>query len=285
MGRLTMAMALLVAVTWWGASCGLAEETASGGPADKAAEVLASQNLEPEESVPLERQWDGLLTAARDAAALLGDDSERARALREAADRAVSLHAEQPAEAVSRLRSAVREVLLDLKFRPRMEADLPVGFPVPAPAGELVVKQYPVYRLARTAMDGGAFWSLFGHIKKNDIAMTAPVEMQYGTDSQQEAVSTMAFLYGRTDLGSPGADGRVEVVDLPATTTISMGVRGGRTEAKVRAARERLERWLADNAQRYEPAGPLRVMSYNSPFMPQAWQFFEVEIPIRPTAK
>ena len=36
-----------------------------------------------------------------------------------------------------------------LRFRPRIEADVPAGFPAPAPVGEIVLKQYPAYRLAR----------------------------------------------------------------------------------------------------------------------------------------
>ena len=61
-------------------------------------------------------------------------------------------------------------------------AALPEGFPDPTPAGEIQIKRYPAYRLARSKMSGAdsvAFWTLFLHIKKNEIAMTAPVEMTY----------------------------------------------------------------------------------------------------------
>ena len=64
------------------------------------------------------------------------------------------------------------------------EAELPDGFPDPGPAGKVIVKEYPAYRLARfaalqgqPASQNGMFWPLFQHIKRNDIAMTAPVEM------------------------------------------------------------------------------------------------------------
>ena len=60
------------------------------------------------------------------------------------------------------------------------EAKLPEGFPQPGPVGSVIVKEYPAYRLARTRAgggDGGMFMRLFRHIERNDVKMTAPVEM------------------------------------------------------------------------------------------------------------
>jgi hypothetical protein len=41
-------------------------------------------------------------------------------------------------------------------------------------------------------------------------------------------------------------------------------------------------RFLDENKAKYEIAGPLRVMGYNSPFVPQEKNFFEVQIPLKP---
>ena len=66
------------------------------------------------------------------------------------------------------------------------EANLPRGFPTPGPVGTVTVKNYPAYRAAVVREDNGQgeqaqqnsmFSVLFKHIKKNDIPMTAPVEM------------------------------------------------------------------------------------------------------------
>ena len=173
-------------------------------------------------------------------------------------------------------------VLADEKqFKPIMEAELPVGFPEYTPVGEVRVKQYPAYRKAEAdSASGRAFWTLFTHIKKNDIAMTAPVEMTYsGPDRPTE--EKMAFLYGRPDMGSTGVQGRVQVADVPEMTVVSTGVRGPRSARTVAEARERLSHWLEENKDRYTAAGQLRVMAYNSPFVSRDRNYFEVEIPIR----
>ena len=39
--------------------------------------------------------------------------------------------------------------------------------------------------------------------------------------------------------------------------------------------------WFQENKHRYEQVGAVRVMGYNSPFVPRDRQFFEVQIPIR----
>ena len=62
------------------------------------------------------------------------------------------------------------------------EAKLPEGFPGPGPVGEVITKTYPAHRLARVRSGGpgndGSFMKLFRHIERNEIAMTAPVEME-----------------------------------------------------------------------------------------------------------
>lgn len=197
---------------------------------------------------------------------------------------------------VGRLDIGAREAMIALTFKPTKEAELPKGFPEPGPVGEIVVKQYPAYRAARTAMtdgQGSAFGVLFNHITRNKIEMTAPVEMTYdrpdgeaggggGAGGKPAALRprAMAFLYGRPDLGEAGEGGKVEVVDVPAATAVSAGVRGAYTDDRLRKSAAKLEAWLKKNADRYEPAGPPRYLGYNSPFVPPWSQYGEVQIPV-----
>jgi hypothetical protein len=170
------------------------------------------------------------------------------------------------------------------EFTPTMEANLPEGFPSYTPVGVIEVKDYPAYRKA-TSSGPASFWSLFQHIKQNDIAMTAPVELTYATEpSESQRERAMAFLYGKASLGSLGRAGAVEVADVPAMRVVSIGVRGGRTADAVSKASSRLEGWLEANANRYVADGALRVMAYNSPFIPRDRQFFEVQIPVKETS-
>ena len=95
----------------------------------------------------------------------------------------------------------------------------------------------------------------------------------------------MSFLYERIDQVTTGRKGSVEVSDVPAMTVVSIGCRGSRSSASVNDARERLIKWLSDNHGKYTAAGPMRVMGYNSPFVPRDKNFFEVQIPVKPAEK
>lgn len=169
------------------------------------------------------------------------------------------------------------------KFQPIVEAEMPAGFPPPTPVGQIEVKRYPAYRMARAESRSGesAFFSLFQHIKKNGIAMTAPVEMEYGPGKAgQPAERSMAFLYGKPTFGEPGADGTVQVVDVPEMAVVSLGARGAFDAKKIADAERLLQSWLSEHSDRYTVAGPLRVMGYNSPFVPRNRRYYEVQIPV-----
>lgn len=168
------------------------------------------------------------------------------------------------------------------EFKPIVEAEMPEGFPRYTAVEDVQIKQYPAYRKAEAdAKAMGSFWRLFSHIKKNDIPMTAPVEMRYA-DGERPRESSMAFLYNNPEVGQVGRDGSVEVIDVPPMTVVSTGVRGPQNSESVAAARDRLEKWLEVNKERYAAEGQMRVMAYNSPFVPRNRNYFEVEIPIRP---
>jgi hypothetical protein len=169
----------------------------------------------------------------------------------------------------------------DASFKPLVEAPLPDGFPTYTPVGAIEIKSYPAYRKAETS-GRMAFWQLFQHISSAGISMTAPVEMTYqeaGPPVGRERA--MAFLYGNKSIGSTGRKGSVGVVDVPATTVVSIGMRGARTETDLMRAEQQLREWLAANKQHYEQSGAVRVMGYNSPFVARDRQFYEVQIPLR----
>lgn len=214
------------------------------------------------------------------AAALSASPRARARALLLAADAQLDHDA---------LERRLEELAEDLRFTPYLQAPMPEGFPAPAPIDEVVVKEYPEYRLARTPMrsagaTGSPFFALFRHIQRHEIPMTAPVQVEFdAADPRARRTTSMAFLYETRELGPAGpdaADERVEVVDLPAMTTVTIGARGYDSPARIAELRAVLEAWLAGQGGRYAPAGPLRTMGYNSPMVPAPRRFFEVELPI-----
>merc|ERR1712185_641722 len=140
-----------------------------------------------------------------------------------------------------------RSATLDLAFEPIMEAPLPVGFPYPAPAGEIRVVEYPRYRMARADMgmgrSNGAFFTLFRHISDRDIAMTAPVEMTM--DKDRGRAVDMGFMYRTPDMGAAGEAGRVMVEDIQPMTVVTIGVRGRVEGAATVEALAELETWLS----------------------------------------
>lgn len=168
------------------------------------------------------------------------------------------------------------------------EAPRPEGWPELTPVGEVEVKQYPAYRAAEittnataNSSDNGMFMPLFNHIKREDIAMTAPVEMTY---DQQRPVS-MAFLYRNTEQGSAGTDEddpRVDVIDAPQQLAASIGVRGRYTHERFTEAVEDLNTWLAEHDDKWRATGEPRYLGYNSPFVLWFLRYGEVQIAVEP---
>jgi hypothetical protein len=224
---------------------------------------------------------EDLIAAGGRAASLLGPDSLIASRLQNAL-RKVEITRDR-----SELEGELESIRSDLSFEPRRESEVPVGFPDPTPVGEVQIKRYPSYRMAVTSMgkrSGGSsnssFFKLFNHIKKNEIAMTAPVQMDYSEGGQ----ATMAFLYRSTEQGRSGSDGTVEVMDIAPSFAASIGIRGELTQETLRQAREQLQSWLDARSDRYRPTGGFRTMGWNSPFVPRNQRFFEVQIPVEPVS-
>ena len=187
------------------------------------------------------------------------------------------------------LRSAVEQLAADLTFRPYMEAPLPEGFPAFRAIDEVEIKSYPAYRMAKTTMnrvqDVGAFWVLFNHIKDRDIAMTAPVQVDYSEAGQRQQKATMGFLYRTPNLGPTGPAGRADVVDVEPTMVVSIGASGQDRRSRVAELQERLEAWLRSAKQDYKSCGPMRVLTHNGPMVRGKRRYFEVQIPIQPVER
>lgn len=131
---------------------------------------------------------------------------------------------------------------------------------------------------------GSMFSTLFDHIKREDIAMTAPVDMGYEDSGDDPRMLSMAFLYRSTDLGTVGEDGVVRVADLEARTFASVGVRGDYTDANFREGLAILQEWLNDSAE-WRADGPPRYLGYNGPFVFAAARYGEVQVPVVQSAE
>jgi len=176
----------------------------------------------------------------------------------------------------------------------------PDGWPELSPVGEVVLREYPTTRAATVEINtndtdsnhtkdqtGPMFRTLFNHIKDNNIAMTAPVDMSFSPSSEQQTASgrgmtRMAFLYRTTSLGEPGVDGQVKVQDAPPTIFASTGVRGPYNRKNYEQGLDLVTSWLTSPSQReWSAAGPPRYLGYNGPFTLWFLRYGEVQVPLR----
>jgi hypothetical protein len=181
---------------------------------------------------------------------------------------------------------------------------LPVGYPAPTPPGAIDLKTYPSLRRAEVTSQTShanlgmnlAFFPLFNHIKRRDIAMTSPVEMDYAGMSisgetppvaapkPQLKAMTMSFLYRSPELGPLGGDSqdaKVRVVDTAPATYLSLGLQGGYGLDRVQEGMEQLQAWLAANT-RWEAVGDVRALHYNGPERRDRDKWLEVQVQVRP---
>jgi hypothetical protein len=165
------------------------------------------------------------------------------------------------------------------------EAPLPKGWPKPGPYDQVSEKSYPSYRAAFTTenRDNGAFGTLFSHLQKNDIPMTAPVEIAMAEgDGQNLRQTSLAFLYQDPGVGKTGADGaKVEVRDVPAMKTLSYTWQGDRNDANIAKAKAALEAALKD--RKIEAKG-FRLLGYNGPGIPELKRTWELQALLRASA-
>lgn len=64
---------------------------------------------------------------------------------------------------------------------------------------------------------------------------------------------------------------------------VSIGLRGGYGREVLDSGLRQLQIWLAANPQ-WQSAGLSRTLEYNSPFVPNTFKYFEVQIPIAPVS-
>lgn len=175
----------------------------------------------------------------------------------------------------------------------RIPTPLPIGYPPPTPPGAIELKRYPLVRRAAISSnlspDWGmnfAFFPLFNHIKRREIAMTSPVEVNYAglaPGKTRPDEFTMSFLYREPDLGPTGIDARDERVlieDIPPVTVVAIGLRGAYRMNRVSDAIEELRDWLAVQSE-WAPAGEPRALFYNGPEQSTRRLWSEVQIPVR----
>jgi SOUL heme-binding protein len=155
------------------------------------------------------------------------------------------------------------------------EAPLPEAWPTPGPYDKVVEKEFPAYRAAYTpsSLDGFAFMTLFSHIKRNDIPMTAPVEKTMSMDPEMK-MSAMGFLYQNGEVGAIGKDGKkVEVKDMAKTKVLTYAWFGDDDDDNVAKAKKAIEEAL--KAQGKE-AVQYRMMGYNGPQTPRKSKTWEL---------
>lgn len=174
----------------------------------------------------------------------------------------------------------------------RIDTPLPVGYPEPTPPGAIDIKTYPSVRLAEFKGGGNpdrgmnrAFWPLFNHIKKHNIEMTSPVEMEFqgldADDTRNPESWSMAFLYRTPELNKTGTEGDIIVRDSMPLTVVAIGLKGDYSMSLVERGMRDIEDWLAANPD-WEAAGSWRTLYYNGPSI-QFWnKWAEVQMPIRP---
>lgn len=158
------------------------------------------------------------------------------------------------------------------------EAALPKDWPTPGPYNEVTEKEYPAYRAAFTDGKGsfGSFWTLFNHIKKNDIPMTAPVEMAMEEEDDGDMeMASMGFLYQSSEVGKAGKDGeKVEVRDVAKEKVLSYTWMGGRGDANLKTAKEALVKALAEKKLTLKS---YRLLGYNGPSTPAKKRTHELQ--------
>lgn len=176
----------------------------------------------------------------------------------------------------------------------RIPTPLPDGYPPPTPPGAIELKHYPAVRRAgisgTMSPDWGmnfAFFPLFNHIKRRDIAMTSPVEMNYDGFDAPGATEptdwTMSFLYRTPELGPEGVDPndeRILVEDIPPVIVVAIGMRGPYRLDRVKAGLATLRDWLASQSE-WEEADAPRALFYNGPEVRSGDKWLEVQLPVR----
>ncbi len=148
------------------------------------------------------------------------------------------------------------------------------------PVGTVEIKELPGRLALETRTDqsyferdNGLFMRLFRYIEANEIAMTVPVEAE-------EKPGVMRFFVGGDHGKTPSDSEQVQVVEMPARTVASLGMRGGYNHGNFEKGRTKLLRWLAEQSD-WEAEGEPYVVYWHGPFVPRWMKRSEVHIPVR----
>ena len=149
------------------------------------------------------------------------------------------------------------------------------------PVGEIKILQLP----ARTALEAnadqsyfsennGLFRTLFSYISKHDLSMTTPVEAEIEPGK-------MRFFVGGKDANKscPSTDS-VEVKELEPMQVLAIGIRGSYDEENFLENRDRLVRWIEEQAV-YEAAADAYAVYWDGPYIPWFLKRSEIHLPIR----
>ena len=149
------------------------------------------------------------------------------------------------------------------------------------PVGEIKILQLP----ARTALEAnagqsyfsennGLFRTLFRYISKHDLSMTTPVEAEIEPGK-------MRFFVGGKDANKsrPSTD-TVDVKELEPMQVLAIGIRGSYDEENFLENRDRLVRWIEEQAV-YEAAADAYAVYWDGPYIPWFLKRSEIHLPIR----
>ncbi len=198
-----------------------------------------------------------------------------------------------PAEKQDELvKTALQNAQKAREFKISDESPLPANWPRPSLPGLIRIKKYPAVRAAwvrSPQKKNRQFMVLFKHIEKKQIAMTAPVIMEYSKQAADDptklgSTEAMAFLYREPGQDESGEFGDVAVVNEEPLTVVSIGIKGSYSNPKFQSAVKKLNDWLKENPE-WKKTGPPRVLGYNSPFKLFWKKYSEVQIPVKEEPK
>lgn len=156
------------------------------------------------------------------------------------------------------------------------EAPLPTGWPAPGPYDQVSSKTLPAYRaaFAKPGGRGSSFWTLFTHIKKNNIPMTSPVEMNMAANDTNLEMASMAFLYQNEQVGKTGEMDSIEVKDIPKTEVLSYTWQGTDSKENVAKAKAAIDAAIAEKKLKIDR---YRLLGYNGPSTPRQKATWELQ--------
>lgn len=171
-------------------------------------------------------------------------------------------------------------------YDPVWEAPLPEGFPAPAPPGQIVLKRYPAGRAVRTAAGPEQdverlFMTVYEFARQAQLEPTSPVDVALAAalrDPYRLELRALSMFLRAAELGRHGP---VTVAETPALTVVSLAVQGSYTQERFGRALAELQEWLSEHRHVVEPAGPPRVLAYNTPLTLWWRQYAEVQVPVR----